>query len=104
MVISGKYRTGKTSHQDGINKEASSTSINRVGRALDAARTANNVGSDHKNNEVNTPNAKTAINQQAETMLHKSDSHTSMLNPRQAEVPAVTRTNSLASSFAALQT
>ena len=91
-------RTGKTSHQDGINK-ASSTSINRVGRALDAARTANNVGSDHKNNEVNTPNAKTAINQQAETMLHKSDSHTSMLNPRQAEVPAVTRTNSLASSF-----
>lgn len=88
-------RTGKTSHQDGVNK-ASSGSIKRVGDALDAARTSKNSAVNPAP-QANAKNAKETLAQQAEFLMHNSNPQASILNVRPAENPAVSRTNSFAS-------
>lgn len=86
--------TGKTSHQDGINK-ASTGSIKLVGDALDAAR--NGEIPVQKSIEIST--VKTPTSQTAESIMQRAKTNVPVLNMQSSVTPVASRTNSLGASY-----
>ncbi|MGJ8757444.1 hypothetical protein ACSFV5_07290 [Acinetobacter sp. HC8-3S] len=86
--------TGKTSHQDGVNK-ASPQSVNRVSNALDYAKTKPNI---QPAIQI-ISNTRSPIARDAESIMQKVKRQTSTLSSIPAVTPLATRSQSIAASY-----
>lgn len=90
-------RTGKTSHQDGINK-ASTKSIELVGDALDLAKKNPTTQIETINNQQSNP--QTPIKTDAKSIVDKAKQNVPVLNMQSSITPVAARTNNLAANYA----
>ena len=88
--------TGKTSHQDGINK-ASSKSIELVGNALDSAKANTSVPLDTMTNQQE--NSQISLKSSAKSIVNNAKQNVPVLNMQSSVKPLALRTNILAAGF-----
>ncbi|WP_277559423.1 hypothetical protein [Acinetobacter beijerinckii] len=89
-------KTGKTSHQDGINK-ASVKSIELVGNALDSAKVNSPIQLENIN--IQKSNSKNQIKTNANSIVNKSKQNVPVLNMQSSATPIAARTYNLAASY-----